>query len=391
MKFTIIQDLLPKFESKMDSLIRKFSKYGHGSYIYNKGIPYICEDKDSPKYGVKLIDIDVTTEYKLGDYKFIASLEWIEDANENLIKKASENIFVPSLYKTRRECDHCKTKRKRKSTVLLYSEKENKYIQVGKSCVKDYIGIDIGNYASYLSFFDNLEEYMLECEKDTTSYKKDYEVDEVLKLTLEDVKRYGYISKQKAIDNDVDSTAYKVFMMITDGKDYYTGDKPYIKYDNLSIGDNQIKEVKEFFLALPEDNSNDYINNIKTILQSKWVNVNNIALVVSSIGTKIRIENENEEKKESTSQYVGKVGDKITFKSKVECLYSTMSSYGMFRIYKMYQDENEVIWKTTKYLDTDIEYEFTATIKGHEEYKGIKQTEITRAKVKIINKNEIDS
>ena len=33
---------------------------------------------------------------------------------------------------------------------------------------------------------------------------------------------------------------------------------------------------------------------------------------------------------------------------------------------------------------------FVATIKNHEEYKGVKQTEITRAKAKAID-NEIDS
>lgn len=388
MKFTIIYDLLYKFESKMESFAKKFTKNGNGSYTYSKGTPYICEDKNSSRYGVLLIDIDVDAKYKLGDYKFICSLEWIDDANENLIKKASEDIFVPEEYKYRKECDHCKVKRQRKFTILLYSESESRYVQVGKSCVKDYIGIDIGNYAAYLSFFDNLDEYILECEKDNSSYKREYEVDEVLSLTLEDVKRYGYISKQKSIDNDVDSTAYKVFMMITESKDYYTGDYPYIKYDNISITEEQIQEVKDFYFNLESDN--DYINNIKTILQSKWVNTNNISLVVSAIGTKLRIEKENEERKESPSQYVSKIGDKISFRSKVECLYSTMSSYGMFRIYKMFQGENEIVWKTTKYLDTDLEYEFVATIKSHEEYKGIKQTEITRAKAKAID-NEIDS
>ena len=384
MKFTIIYDLLYKFEAKMESFAKKFSKYGSGSYTYVKGEPYICEDKGDSKYGAWVIDLDVFAEYKLGNYKFICSLEWIDEVKENLIKKASEDVYVPEEYKYRRECDHCKTKRQRKSTVLLYSEEESKYVQVGKSCIKDYIGIDVGNYARYLSFFDDLETYILECEKSNKfSYKREYELDEILSITLEDVKRYGYISKQKAIDNEVDSTAYKVFMMITDGVDYGTGDRPYIKYSEISITQEQIQKVKDFYLNFKSDS--DYINNIKTILQTKWVNTGNISLVVSAVGTKIRMEKENEEKKESNSQFIGKVGDKISFRSKVECLYSAMSSYGMFRIYKMFQGENEIVWKTTKYLDTDLEYDFTATIKGHEEYKGVKQTEVTRAKAKLLN------
>ena len=101
MQFTIIYDLLYKFEAKMEFFAKKFSKYGCGSYTYNKGTPYICGDKNSSRYGIWLVDIDVEATYKLGDYKFIAALEWVEDAKENLIKKASEDIYVPDIYKPR--------------------------------------------------------------------------------------------------------------------------------------------------------------------------------------------------------------------------------------------------------------------------------------------------
>lgn len=381
MKVTIAQDLLFKFEQKMESFARKFTKYGQGTYSYIKSEPYICEDKDSIKFGYWVVDIDIDASYKLGDYKFVAALEWVEEVKENLIKKLSDDIYVPEIYKARRECDHCKTHRYRKSTVLLVNEKGD-YIQVGNSCVKEYCGIDIGNYAKYLSFFKDLDEYLIECEKDNLpNYKRKYEVDEILTYAIEDVKRHGYISKQNSIDYDCDSTAYKVFMMVTCGVDYNTREPIYPKYDTITVENIQdrIKEIKNFYSELESDS--DYINNIKTILQTKWVNSNNIALVVSAIGTKLRIEKEKEEKaNKPESQFIGNVGDKISFIAKPECIYSGESDYGMFRIYKMKIDDNEIIWKTSKYLDPDFNYEFKATIKNHEEYKGVKQTEITRAR-----------
>ena len=380
MKYTIHKDLVVMFEEKMKKFASKFEKYGTCEYL--KSEPYVCLNENSPRYLYELVDIDVNASYKVGDYSFVASLEWVEEAQENLIKKISEDIYVPEIYKTRRECDHCKAHRQRKSTILLMNSEGN-YIQVGKSCVKDYIGIDIGNYARYLSFFDDLDSYLLECEKEISYYKREYEVDEILSLTLEDVKRHGYISKQQSIEKDCDSTAYKVFMMITDGKDYSNENRPYVKYSDISITENQIKEVKEFFFNLQES-ENDYYNNIKTILQSKWVNSNNIALVVSAVGTKIRIENLNKERIESKSQHISKIGDKISFISKPECIYTSENTYGMFRIYKMIVGENEIIWKTNKYLNPDIQYEFSATIKNHIEYKGVKQTEITRARTEEI-------
>jgi len=44
---------------------------------------------------------------------------------------------------------------------------------------------------------------------------------------------------------------------------------------------------------------------------------------------------------------------------------------------------DEIVWTTSKDLAPDTELEFTATVKAHEEYRGCKQTEITRARTKI--------
>lgn len=384
MRFTIIQDLMFKFEPKMKSFAKKFSKNGQGNYTYIQSEPYICEDKSDPKFGYWVVDVDIEAFYKLGDYKFVAALEWVEEANENLIKKISNDIYVPEIYKTRRECDHCKSHRYRKSTILLVNS-QNEYIQVGKSCVKEYTGIDIGNYASYLAFFSNIEEYLQECEKDNSSnFKREYEVDEVLQLTLEDVKRYGYVSKRNAFDYGCDSTAYKITLMMVGGIDYESKKIAYPKYEEISEESySQVKEIKDFYKDL--ESNEDYINNIKTLLKCKWIKESQIPLLVSAVGTKLRIEKEKKENENKPkSQFIGKIGDRITFISVPEIIYTSESPYGVFYIYKMDVDGNEVIWKTSKSLEANVKIEFTATIKAHEIYKEVNQTEITRARTKRI-------
>jgi hypothetical protein len=133
MKFTLIKDLLPMFKEKLEKFVKKYKI----DYVYEESDSYICEDKESPRFGLYLVDINVEAEYKLGDYSFVASLEWVDEAKENLIKKASEDTYVPVEYKTRRECDHCGTNRYRKSTVLLKSnetgeyQEEERFIMVG--------------------------------------------------------------------------------------------------------------------------------------------------------------------------------------------------------------------------------------------------------------------
>lgn len=384
MRYTIIRDLVPIFEKKMEKYAKKFEKYG--TYKYLKSNSYICEDKDDYRYGYWLTDIDVEASYKIGSYTFVASLEWIDDVEENLIKKASSDIFVPDIYKKRRECDHCKTNRKRKSSIILRSIETEEYIQVGKSCVKDYIGYDLGNYAAYLSFFNDLEQYMLACEKDNIAkIKPQYQVTQILEQTFADVNKYGYISKAKSIENDCDSTAYKICAIMFGVRDLNNNVVMYPKHiiDDLDkeLITNQISDLRKFYENY-SDNINDYIGNIKTLLKTDWVDGNNISVVVSAVGTKLRIEAEEKAlETRNLSTHIGKVGEKIRFKAKAQCIYSADSTYGYYYIYRMIVDGNELIWKTTKNIDTELELDFQASIKAHIEYKGIKQTEITRAKI----------
>ena len=102
---------------------------------------------------------------------------------------------------------------------------------------------------------------------------------------------------------------------------------------------------------------------------------------------KIRLENEKRDREDSAikSNYIGKVGDKVKFTSIPNCIYSSQNDFGYFYIYKMLVDgSNEVIWKTSKYLEPDVEIEFSATVKAQSEFRGVKQTEITRARTKCI-------
>ena len=54
----------------------------------------------------------------------------------------------------------------------------------------------------------------------------------------------------------------------------------------------------------------------------------------------------------------------------------------MYYIYRMMFGNDEIVWRTSKAIDCDEEVEVTATIRENGVYNGIKQTEITRARVK---------
>lgn len=88
---------------------------------------------------------------------------------------------------------------------------------------------------------------------------------------------------------------------------------------------------------------------------------------------------------ESGSEYVGNVKDRITVKIKsVKCVTSWETDFGVTRIYKMIgEDGNVYTWKTGKFIDDDnsADISITGTVKAHTEFRGIKQTELTRCRV----------
>ena len=68
MLYTIIKELLPKFEEKLNKYIKKLGKYG--SCEYTKSEPYICLNENSSKYEYEVVDVELNASYKVGDYQF---------------------------------------------------------------------------------------------------------------------------------------------------------------------------------------------------------------------------------------------------------------------------------------------------------------------------------
>ena len=239
MTYTINEALVNLFEDKLNTFVKKFNKLGESVLVYSKSEPY--------KSGKELVvDVEVEGAYQIKDYVFIATLEWVDEKQCNLIKKISSEAVVPEMYRTRTECDHCKVKRVRKHTVLLMNINTHEYVQVGKSCVKDYLGVDIADYARYLSIWDSIDEYLEKINHDNSRrFRMSWDVEDILGQTLEQVARHGYISKNASYEKECDSTSSMVWMAMNhstdrDGKLYYE------EYEVTDASKETAKAVVEF-------------------------------------------------------------------------------------------------------------------------------------------------
>ena len=92
---------------------------------------------------------------------------------------------------------------------------------------------------------------------------------------------------------------------------------------------------------------------------------------------------EEKEKLAKSSNYIGEVGEKISVNfvsgREVACCET---QFGLLHIYEFKDaNGNTVIWKTSSGKDIPEGGVVTGTVKAHEEYDGIKQTVILRAKI----------
>ena len=137
-----------------------------------------------------------------------------------------------------------------------------------------------------------------------------------------------------------------------------------------------------------EENSN-YIHNLKTACSLEYIR-GNFGLYASlfpaydrDLERKAKIkESQNEEK---SSEYIGEIGDRVTVNVKsIKCVTSWETDYGVTYIYKITDTNGNVYtWKTGNYIDdTDNEMTIAGTVKAHTEFRGVKQTEVTRCRMK---------
>ena len=370
--YTIDTALISRFEEKLISFKKKFAKYGNGSVVYTVSLPYAIKHSDHSEQLV--VDISVDASYQISGYSFVALLE--RTSNGNVIKTASDDVKVPEIYRDRYECDHCKSNRDRKYTVVLKNDETGEYVQVGKSCCKDYLGRDMADYAAYLSFYEKLDEDADQLIREFRNYTPCYKFEDIIYQTLERVSRFGYISKSKAYDTGATSTSSAVYCAFN-GRTI--GEEKFEIYEVSNESREKYVEILAYLESLTDED--DYHYNIKMLSTLDYIENSNLGLVVSIVGSWLRDTAIKKQREEVIpSNYVGEIGERLDIVGTPVCIHSYLGEFGWTYIYKLTINNDVIIWKTNKALD-EVEMTIKATVKEHSEYNGVKQTVITRGRI----------
>lgn len=385
--YKIPVQFLDSMNAKLDKLNKKALKLGLEEIKIEVLETELYERKDGveiPCYTIKLTQLD---EIKINGYEFVGKL--VKNLGDTYIYKGYES--VPKEQRDIRVCQHCNTNRRRKIYYILKDE-QGGYITVGKSCLIDFIGHK--NADKIAEFYQDVKS-LVEEEFEYLGGDWDFEptvysIDQALKASVVSIKHRGY-HKSDAV---MMPTKEHVFLILDnrDRKNEY-GE---LFEESLKVSRESIEEMKDIINKL--EPTSEYIENLQLLIKDGFVQHSMLGFVVSIPGAVDREKERNlkqsiQRECNAKSNYIGEVGEKID----IEVSYLKFNSFDSFygssykRTYLyMFLDDssNCIVWRTGKEEDFKVgdKVRLVGKIKEHKEYKGLKQTILTRAKYTVLGK-----
>ncbi|WP_429036526.1 hypothetical protein [Aeromonas media] len=289
-------------------------------------------------------------------------------------------------------CEHCKQNRVRNQTFLLMNNETKETIQVGSTCVDDFLGekslAEIANAFDINSWIT--KDFDAEYRDDYSSGRShSYSVPLDLFVAIADkiTRTNGFVSVSAASPTNP-STAFRIKTELLNPSGEFKG------LINDYINENETDELKrakkicEWMSQQKPDNS--FIISCISISKKGFIEISDrfqVGVVASWPNSMIRDE-EKRLKKEmeaasNKNEYFGEEKQRGELKLSLHHIYSDYDAmYPYIRLTMRDQDGRKFQWKTNPDSCPEVEvgktYTMIGTIKGHEEYNGEKITQLAR-------------
>lgn len=351
---------------------------------------------------VKFLTIEVIGEAPvLAGWRFIGTIQHVQDNGDSAtILRAVPGQKIPDQYRDAdpRWCDQCRTKQLRNDTFVVQSVETTETKRVGRNCLKDFIGHPkpemYADWAEKLSLLDDL--FKAACHETSEGRLDDryFPTEVYLAVVTETIARWGWTSGKMARDAEergehrtrTRDIATEWFINSTDDRSVWR---------DIKVSQASVDRAKEA-LAWARDESgllglvvrkpdNDYLYNLKEVSKLDALNYRMLGIAASLIPAWER-ETRGPEPKTSTSTHFGTVGVRTTTIFKLIEKRNFMSSYSgeSMTILRFETPEGDIaVWFTggDHGMKQGATYRVKATIKRHDEYKGLRQTVVNRVVV----------
>lgn len=272
----------------------------------------------------------------------------------------------------RKICDHCGTKRQRSKTILL-SDAAGKIIQVGTTCIIDFLGKEAGaleffaENSGILGDSDNGGHYMS---------APHYATVEICAIAVKLISDFGFVKS-----NTPGSTATKIMDFVDDHYRSFPRD-----YDFTVTAEHTEQALKAIEFIKNSERRGDYQENVFRIISSGRCEKRVFGFIAAGIRgalADIRKTSEPEKTEEKAVVEFPAVGTVIANKEvTIEKIFTFEGMYGAQHIFIMKSSAGiPFVWKTSTFPDVEEGHAYTikkAKIKAHDDYKGKNQCRLER-------------
>lgn len=297
-------------------------------------------------------------------------------------------------------CEHCNTMRRRNDVLVIQKAETGETMQIGRNCAADFfrhegaVGLlNVSDWVEQLS--GGLEETSGARVERIVTLKTLFEVAAAV------VRTFGWVSRPMAMaDDKLASTRSRVIDNLFPHLHMKKEEFATITDADRAEAEAVIAWVMQQFVEKPEDQRTSFEHNVAAVIERpdgrlSYVRASNVNYLIWAINgykraEEKRVEAERRERVKQqareTSAHVGEVGERIEVEVKLVLRRGFGSQFGTMYLCKFEDAQgNCLIWKSTSGTASDLllneTYKLKATIKGHSEYDGTLQTELTRAKV----------
>lgn len=394
-RYFIHEANIEKVEDRISKIEKKCKKFGC-TFNYERVGEEFRNVSDIPGQPniQKFIEIEVEGVAVINDWELVAKID--HEPGGCIISKVDFDAQIPEKYMLSDYCvcEHCNSNRRRKVVYILRNMQTGEFKQVGSSCLKDFTGaLDAENAARYFSFFDELVEndgvYI------AGSGSPYYKIKDYLRYCVECVDKFGWYnssSQYSTANRAWDYFAYKELNM--SGMRKASEIEAEMEDANFDASEEhhgaKVDSIIEFVKNMEDASS--YVISIKSLANSDYFRSKFTGFVASMvICYNKEVERREAERKQkeaaenNPSKFIGNIGDKLEADfNEFDIVTSWEGYYGITWVYKFVTtDGNILIWKTSKWIPSDETKKghVKFTVKDHNEFRGINQTEVTRCRI----------
>jgi hypothetical protein len=314
-------------------------------------------------------------------WTLLATLDW--DSAEDLIVRTA-----PGVTSVNREglepgyCAHCKTTRRRYNTYLVGNTTTGEQVQVGSTCIRDFLGWPGGVvFYDTRSVSEEVDGALGGC-----AYEPTFTTLTVLAAAWAATTTFGYV---RADDWGRAPTKSVVSYLINPRT---PTDRQAARECAPAIAEaaGMAAKLRAWLLSEEFDGDSEYVRNLKIIAGSEMVTPRNFGLLVSAPQAWARAQDRSlireRERAEIVDEYLGEVKKRLVLTVRVRAVDFLPGTYGVTTLYTMTDKDGHLLkWFASRQVlgeePSDEWITIKATVKAHEEFRGRKETVLSRCAV----------